>query len=70
EQLPRIERLQVWLHYARQALDLPELDRLYGELNKLEQLAHLDITDEILDARVQQTITVLQSRAWKTLLKL
>ncbi|RZI65863.1 MAG: inorganic triphosphatase, partial [Pseudomonas sp.] len=39
EQLPRIERLQVWLHYARQALDLPELDRLYGELNKLEQLA-------------------------------
>jgi inorganic triphosphatase YgiF len=70
EQLPRIERIQVWLHYARQALDLPELDRLYGELNKLEQLAHLDITDEILDARVQQTITVLQSRAWKTLLKL
>jgi hypothetical protein len=39
-------------------------------LNKLEQLAHLDITDEILDARMQQTITVLQSRAWKTLLKL
>jgi inorganic triphosphatase YgiF len=70
EQLPRIERIQVWLHYARQTIELPELDRLYGELNKLEQLAHLDISDEILDARMQQTITVLQSRAWKTLLKI
>jgi inorganic triphosphatase YgiF len=70
EQLPRIERIQVWLHYARTALDLPELDRLYGELNKLEQLAHLDITDEILDARMQQTIVVLQSRSWKVLLKM
>ncbi len=70
EQLPRIERIQVWLHHARQAMELPELDRLYGELNKLEQLAHLDITDEVIDARVQQTITVLQSRAWKTLLKI
>ena len=70
EQLPRIERIQVWLHYARHTLELPELDRLYGEMNKLEQLAHLDISDEILEARVQQTITVLQSRAWKMLLKL
>jgi inorganic triphosphatase YgiF len=70
EQLPRIERIQVWLHYARAALDLPELDRLYGELNKLVQLAHLDITDEVLDARMQQTIVVLQSRSWKMLLKM
>ena len=70
EQLPRIERIQVWLHRARQTLELPELDRLYGELNKLEQLAQLDITDEVLDAREQQTITVLQSKAWKTLLKI
>lgn len=70
EQLPRIERIQVWLHHARHTLELPELDRLYGEMNKLEQLAHLDISDEILEARVQQTITVLQSRAWKTLLKI
>jgi inorganic triphosphatase YgiF len=70
EQLPRIERIQVWLHHARQTMELPELDRLYGELNKLEQLAHLDITDEVIDARFQQTITVLQSRAWKTLLKI
>jgi inorganic triphosphatase YgiF len=70
EQLPRIERIQAWLHLARGALDLPELDRLYGELNKLEQLAQLPISDEVLDARVQQTVVVFQSRAWKTLLRL
>jgi inorganic triphosphatase YgiF len=70
EQLPRIERIQAWLHLARGVLDLPELDRLYGELNKLEQLALEPISDEILDARVQQTVVVFQSRAWKTLLRL
>jgi inorganic triphosphatase YgiF len=70
EQLPRIERIQAWLHLARGALDLPELDRLYGELNKLQQLAHLPISDEVLDTRVQQTVVVFQSRAWKTLLRL
>jgi len=70
EQLPRIERIQVWLHLARGVLDLPELDRLYGELNKLELLAHQPISDEVLDARVQQTVVVFQSKAWKTLLRL
>ncbi|MDO7925728.1 CYTH domain-containing protein [Pseudomonas sp. KFB-139] len=70
EQLPRIERIQAWLHWARGALDLPELDRLYGELNKLEQLAHQNISDEVLDARVQQALTVFQSRAWKLLLRM
>ncbi|WP_426118514.1 inorganic triphosphatase [Pseudomonas sp. DSP3-2-2] len=70
EQLPRIERIQAWLHHARGALDLPELDRLYGELNKLVQVAEQPISDEVLDARVQQTIVVFQSRAWKTLLRL
>ncbi|MBX8532123.1 CYTH domain-containing protein [Pseudomonas cichorii] len=70
EQLPRIERIQAWLHWARGALDLPELDRLYGELNKLEQLAHQDISDEVLDARVHQALTVFQSRAWKLLLRM
>jgi len=33
EQLPRIERIQAWLHHARQGVDIAELDRLYGELN-------------------------------------
>ncbi len=70
EQLPRIERIQAWLHLARGVLDLPELDRLFGELNKLTQLAELPISDEVLDARVQQALTVFQSRAWKTLLRL
>ncbi len=70
EQLPRIERIQAWLHLARGVLDLPELDRLFGEMNKLAQLAETDISDEVLEARVQQALTVFQSRAWKTLLRL
>ncbi|MGE8409323.1 MAG: inorganic triphosphatase [Pseudomonas sp.] len=67
EQLPRIERLLAWLHHARDALDAPELDRLYGELSKLQQLACLPISDEVLDARVQQALTVAQCRGWKHL---
>ncbi|NWB91212.1 CYTH domain-containing protein [Pseudomonas agarici] len=70
EQLPRIERIQVWLHLARGLLELPDLDRLFGELNKLAQLAQWDISEEVLEARVQQALTVFQSRAWKTLLRL
>jgi len=70
EQLPRIERIQAWLHHARQVVDIPELDRLYGELNKLAQLANQPITDESLDARMHQAIAVYQNRAWKTLLRL
>ena len=70
EQLPRIERLQAWLHHARHLLEIPELDRLYGELNKLAALANLPITDESLDARMHQVIAVYQNRAWKTLLRL
>nr|BFE93173.1 hypothetical protein GCM10020185_37090 [Pseudomonas brassicacearum subsp. brassicacearum] len=46
------------------------MDRLYGELNKLVQLANQPITDETLDARKQQAIAVYQNRAWKTLLRL
>ena len=69
EQLPRIERLLAWLHHARQVLESPELDRLYGELNKLHDLANQPISNEVLEARVQQALTVFQSRAWKHLLK-
>ncbi|ROL73430.1 adenylate cyclase [Pseudomonas chlororaphis] len=69
EQLPRIERIQAWMHHARNVLEIPELDRLYGELNKLAQLANEPISDEALDARKQQAITVFQNRAWKTLLR-
>ena len=70
EQLPRIERIQAWLHHARAVLDIPEMDRLYGELNKLAQLANEPITDEALDARKQQAIAVYQNRAWKMLLRM
>ncbi len=69
EQLPRIERIQAWLHHARNVLDLPEVDRLYGELNKLHDLADTDISDEVLEARVAQALTVAQSRAWKQILR-
>lgn len=51
-------------------LDIAELDRLYGELNKLAHLANQPITDESLDARMHQAIAVYQNRAWKTLLRL
>ncbi|OCW27226.1 inorganic triphosphatase [Pseudomonas sp. S3E12] len=70
EQLPRIERIQAWLHHGRNVVDIAELDRLYGELNKLAQLANQPITDESLDARMHQAIAVYQNRAWKTLLRL
>ncbi|WP_137818971.1 inorganic triphosphatase [Pseudomonas sp. 2FG] len=70
EQLPRIERLQVWLRLARQVLEVPEVDRLYGELNKLRELANRPLDEECLDARVQQAQTVLTSKAWKVLLRL
>jgi inorganic triphosphatase YgiF len=70
EQLPRIERIQTWLHHARGVLEIPETDRLYGELKQLQQLANEPITDEALDARKQQAIAVYQNRAWKTLLRM
>ena len=69
EQLPRIERIQSWLHLARGVLEVPETDRLFGELNKLHALASLDINDEVLHARAQQAIAVGQNRAWKQLLR-
>ena len=67
EQLPRIERLLVWLRHARPLLELPEVDRLYGELLKLETLAHQPINDEQLAARTQQAHNVATLRAWRQL---
>jgi len=69
EQLPRIERLLVWLHFARTLLELPEPDRLYGELNKLHELALAPLDAEALPARVAQAHTVWTLKAWKLLLK-
>ncbi len=69
EQRPRMERLLVWLHLARTTLELPESDRLYGELAKLYALTQEPLTNELLDARVAQAHTVWTLKPWKQLLK-
>lgn len=66
EQLPRLERLLVWLRLARQVLDLAEADRLYGELAKLSELARHGAEAETI---AEQCIRVQQLRAWKALLR-
>ena len=69
EQLPRLERLLTWLHLARNVLDVPEVDRLYGELCKLSELAQRPISPELLDERMTQSQTVQSLKAWKVLVK-
>jgi inorganic triphosphatase YgiF len=73
EQLPRIERLLVWLHLARGVLEVAEVDRLYGELNKLAELATLQanraIEPEVLDARKAQLIAIGSLKAWRQLVR-
>ena len=69
EQLPRIERIQAWLRLARQALELPELDRLYGEMAKLEALANREHDAEVLAARQAQAQTVATLKPWKQLIQ-
>ena len=68
DQLPRIERVLVWLRYARNVLELPETDRLYGELNKLHALLLAPADDENLEARSAQTHIVWTLKPWKRLL--
>lgn len=70
EQLPRIERLLVWLRMAREVLlDVPEVDRLYGELNKLIELSNQAIDPEVLAARKAQLLTIGSLKAWRQLVK-
>ncbi|PVZ10380.1 MULTISPECIES: inorganic triphosphatase [unclassified Pseudomonas] len=69
EQLPRLERLLVWLHYARNVLELPELDRVYGELSKLHQLATQPLTDESRPQRSEHALAVSRLVGWKALVK-
>ena len=69
EQLPRIERLLVWLHLAREVLEVPEVDRLYGELNKLAELAHQTIDPDALAARKAQLLALGSLKAWRQLVK-
>ena len=68
EQLPRIEKMLVWLRLARTALiEVPEVDRFYGELRELQELALEPISDELLEARVAQAHTVWTLKAYKAL---
>jgi hypothetical protein len=65
EQLPRIERLLVWLHLAREVLEVAEDRASYGELNKLTDLAHQTIGPEVLAARKAQLLTISSLKAWR-----
>ncbi|MCY1353700.1 hypothetical protein D9M69_400510 [compost metagenome] len=67
EQLPRIERLLVWLRLARQVLEVPEVDRAYGELAKLAELAAQPLDAEVLAARSEQAQALISLRSWKAL---
>ena len=70
EQLPRIERLLVWLRLAREVLvEVAEVDRLYGELNKLAELAQQALEVETLDARKAQLQVIGTLKAWRQLVK-
>ena len=67
EQLPRLERMLAWLRLARGALDIPEADRLYGELHKLHELALAPADDAVLAARAEQVQRVWMLAGWKAL---
>lgn len=67
DQLPRLARMLVWLRLARAVLVLPEVDRLYGELLKLSELAAQDEDEEVLAARSEQAVCVQRLPAWKAL---
>ncbi|HIQ43910.1 MAG TPA: inorganic triphosphatase, partial [Pseudomonas oleovorans] len=69
EQMPRLERLLVWLRLARGVLDVAEVDRLYGELSKLQGLALQPLDDEQRQLRMTQTQVVQSLKAWKALVK-
>ncbi|MBD9483020.1 inorganic triphosphatase [Pseudomonas sp. PDM14] len=66
EQLPRLERVLVWLRLARNAAELVEADRLYGELSKLGGLMTQPL-EQSLDARLEQLATLISSKSWKAL---
>jgi len=67
EQLPRIERLLVWLRLARTVLEVAEVDRLYGELCKLHGLALHPLDAEQRALRASQAQIVQSLKAWREL---
>ena len=69
EQLPRLERLLVWLRLARTVLEVAETDRLFGELGKLHHLASQALSPELLPERQTQAQIVQSLKAWKQLVR-
>lgn len=73
DQLPRLGRLHMLLAQFRQWLDVPEPDRLFGELNKLqallEQYPHIDDEQRelLLAALRKQGVRVRRLNAWREL---
>ena len=66
EQTPRLQRVCLWLEHARGLLELPEVDRFYGELNKLRYFAYVP-GSEGLEACQHQAHTVRTLKAWRAL---
>jgi hypothetical protein len=50
-------------------LEVPEVDRLYGELSKLREQASRAIDPESLAARQAQAHTLASLKAWRMLVK-
>lgn len=57
------------MRLARVALEVPEADRLYGELSKLGELAARPLDDAQCELRAAQAHTLLTLKVWKVLLK-
>ncbi|GIZ13119.1 inorganic triphosphatase [Pseudomonas sp. NCCP-436] len=69
EQLPRLERLLVWLRLARSVLEVVEVDRLFGELNKLYVLILQPLDEAQRQLRASQVQIVQSLKPWKALVK-
>ena len=67
EQKLRMERLLVWLRWGRSILELPEVDRLYGELSKLYEMCFvLGAEEAALSAQIHP-LWIL--KPWKILVR-
>lgn len=67
EQLPRLLRVLVWLHHARDLLAIADADRLYGELDKLGNLLRQPDALSRAEQLSQQVKLITALPAWKSL---
>ncbi|MAG64707.1 inorganic triphosphatase [Pseudomonas sp.] len=73
DQLPRLGRLQLLLGHFRAFVQVPEPDRLFGELNKLQALLeqYPQVAEEqrelLLDALRKQGVRVRRLNGWRAL---